>query len=337
MEFAAAGETVLVQDNRYTHAGDILGRAWRARVMPALPIALAALWPLTALAHDGASHPQDHLSHAWNWQPEVLAGVAVSGGLYGRGVRALWHRAGTGRGIAVWRTAAFGGGLLGLLVALVSPVDSLGVALFSVHMVQHLLLVLVAAPLLILGEPVLAGLWALPRSWRRALGATWREAGRLRWVWRGGTAPPVTWLIHAGVLWCWHLPRLFDATLSNGALHALEHAMFLGTAVLWWWSVAQTGRRRRLGYGVGLLAVFTMGVQGGALGALLAFARRPWYPTYAGSTAAWGLSPLQDQQLAGLIMWAPAGGVYMIAAAVLFTAWLRAAERRAHRAQRHRR
>jgi putative membrane protein len=264
----------------------------------------------------------------------TLLSLALAAWAYARGVRALWRRAGAGRGIRPWQAAAFAGGLLTLFLALVSPLDALSAALFSAHMVQHLALILVAAPLLVLGAPLLPFLWALPVPARQAIGGWWKRASVLRIGWRALGQPLVVWVLHTAVVWLWHLPGPFQAALASEPVHALEHASFLGTALLFWWTVIHPGARERLGYGPGVLYVFAMSVQSGALGALITFASTPWYPAYGESAPAWGLSPLEDQQLAGLIMWVPAGLVYLSAALVLLAAWLRAEEQAAQRGER---
>jgi putative membrane protein len=299
----------------------------RACVVAMAVATLIALAPHRALAHSGEPPAPHDLWTSWSWEPLVLLGIALSGWLYARGVWALWHRAGVGRGVPLWQAAAFMAGLLTVFVALISPMDGLSASLFSAHMAQHLLLILVAAPLLVLGNPLLPFLWALPRPWRRSVGGWWRSR-RLRAAWHLLTDPVVAWAVAAAALWVWHIPRLYDAALGSEGVHALEHGVFLGTALLYWWTVARSGRRGSLGYGAGLLSVFAMAVQSGALGALMTFASRPWYPAYAARTAAWGLTPLEDQQLGGLIMWVPAGAVYLLAAGLLFAGLLAQTERR---------
>ncbi|HEX2188904.1 MAG TPA: cytochrome c oxidase assembly protein, partial [Longimicrobiaceae bacterium] len=158
----------------------------------------------------------------------------------------------------------------------------------------------------------------------------WARGGRVRAAWGALTAPSAAWLLHAAAIWLWHLPALYQATLASDAVHGLQHLSFLGTALLFWWALAH-GRRGRTGYGAAVLALFTTALHSGGLGALLTFSPRPWYPAYAESTAAWGLTPLEDQQLAGLIMWIPAGVSYLIAGLLLLAGWMRESERRAVR------
>jgi cytochrome c oxidase assembly factor CtaG len=183
-------------------------------------------------------------------------------------------------------------------------------------MVQHLLLMVVAAPLLVLGEPLTATLWALPADRRRAVGRWWRQAGTARAArraWGGLRQPLVVWLLAVAALWAWHAPRLYERALRHPGVHVLEHALFFLSSLLFWWVLADRRARRRLGFGPAVLYLFAAGLQSTALGALITLARRPWYPSHYDTTRAWGLTPLEDQQLAGLIMWVPAGLVYLVA------------------------
>jgi putative membrane protein len=286
-----------------------------------------------ALAHGGPPPAPADLWAAWSWEPSVLLALALATWAYARGLRALWRSAGLGRGVRTWQAAAYAGGLLTVFVALISPLDALSSALFSAHMVQHLLLMLVAGPVLILGAPLAPLLWALPEASRRALGGWWKRAGPLRAVWCAVSRPLVVWTLQAIALWAWHLPGPYQAALQNDLVHAAEHASFLITALLFWWTLAHSGGRGVLGYGAGIVYGFTTGVQSSVLGALITFAPQPWYPAYAESAAVWGLTPLRDQELAGLIMWVPAGTVYLLAALALFALWLRAEDREASQVQ----
>lgn len=296
--------------------------------------ALAALaWvlaPLPALAHVGQPIEPHDLATAWSLEPGVLLALGASALLYSRGLRALWS-SGVGRGIRRWEANAFLAGWLVLTLSLISPLHPLGEALFSAHMGQHELLMVVAAPLLVLGRPLVPALWALPIGWRRALGRGARGAP-VRGGWRWLTHPAVAWVVHAAAIWLWHLPALYQSTLRSELLHTLQHSSFLATALLFWYALFQ-GRRARMGYGAAVLYLFTTALHTGGLGALLTFARTPWYAEYAASSGAWGLTPLEDQQLAGLIMWVPAGVSYLIAGLVLVAASLREAERRTARWQ----
>jgi cytochrome c2 len=132
------------------------------------------------------------------------------------------------------------------------------------------------------------------------------------------------------VLWIWHAPGLFQAALASEPVHALQHLSFLASALLFWWALIH-GRQGQMGYGPAVLYLFTTSMHSGALGALLTFAPAPWYPAYGENAAAWGLTAVEDQQLAGLIMWVPAGAVYLLAGLGLFASCLRELERRGRR------
>jgi putative membrane protein len=280
-----------------------------------------------ALAHGGEHHLEaGTVLSWWTWDPWVLILLALSGALYAAGLRRLWRRAGTGQGIRRWEAACFAAGWLALVVALVSPLDALGEILFSAHMAQHEVLILVAAPLMVLGRPLATFVWALPPAGRVWAGRV-AESPVVAVVWGFLTAPLAVWLIHGVALWVWHLPSLYQATLDDDLIHAGQHLSFFVSAALFWWSLVH-GRFGRLGYGAAVLYVFTTSLHSGVLGALLTFAPHLWYPIYDARTAAWGLSALEDQQLAGLIMWVPAGLVFILLGLALFAAWLGEAERR---------
>jgi len=307
---------------------------FRRSAQRVLPVAVALLLPRVAMAHVGAAPEPHDLWTAWSCSPSVLIGLALGGWLYARGLRALWHRAGRGRVAAPWRAWCYFGGLAALFVALVSPVDAVGAALFSMHMTQHLLLMMVAAPLIVLGDPVMVTLWALPLRWRRGIGLWWRRARGLRAVWGVVTLAPIAWTIHVVTLWLWHAPSLYEMALNAEWIHILEHATFFVTALLFWWLLfAPHGHRLSVGAKVAYLFAATL--QGTILGAVITFARHPWYWSYFGTTKAWGLTPLEDQQLAGLIMWIPAGLIYLAALLPLLGSALRSDGGRRHVHARH--
>jgi putative membrane protein len=280
------------------------------------------------LAHGDELIPQSphDLWRAWEFDPGVVIALSASALLYGVGLYRLWRSGGKGRGIRAWEALSFAGGWLALVVALVSPLHPWGRALFAAHMTQHELLMLVAAPLLVLGRPVVAFLWAIPSSWSAALGR-WSNGSAWRAVWGFFSSAMIAWLLHALILWMWHIPALFDATIDNDWVHAAQHTSFLLSAMLFWWAIMHKGQRP-MGYGLAVLYLFTTALHSGLLGVLLTFARRLWYPVYQQTTQSWGLSPLQDQQLGGLVMWIPAGVVYIVAGLALFAGWLRESQRR---------
>ncbi|MDB5899483.1 MAG: cytochrome c oxidase assembly protein [Ramlibacter sp.] len=281
-------------------------------------IGLAALALAPALA---AAHAPDAsaLPHAWRWNLEpwllLLLAAALAG--YAIGLRRLWGNAGTGRGVSVQQAVAFGIGWLSLVAALVSPLDTLGSHLFSAHMLQHELLMVVSAPLLVLGRPLATWTWALSPTQRRSIGRLFQRKG---WAgfWTTMTDPLVAWALHALALWAWHIPALFDAALENEGWHILQHFSFLGTALFFWWAMLGHDPRGRYGPGHSAAYLFTTMMHTSALGALLTLAPTPWYAPYVPLTGALGFDPVEDQQLGGLVMWVPAGLAYVIAALVVF-------------------
>ncbi len=270
----------------------------------------------------------------WTLDPLSLGGIALSSTVYAAGTARLWKRVGPGHGIARWEALAFGIGQLALVVALVSPVDRLSDLLFSAHMTQHEIIMLIAPPLIVLGRPIVALMWALPDELRPRAGELAARPG-LRRGWRVATSPLLLLLLHGVVVWLWHVPSLFEAALRSEAVHAVQHATFFATAALFWWSIVR-GRYGRAGYGLAVLFVFATAAHTSILGALLTVAERVVYPLYAERGAPFEVDAAEDQQLAGLIMWIPAGMVLGLAALALFAAWLGESSRRIATAERRR-
>jgi putative membrane protein len=277
-------------------------------------------------AHDG--DPNAPWWAAWSLEPGVIVLIAAGVLLYARGWRRMVRRAGDLTGQLKVRTWAFAAGMLALAIALLSPVDGLAGSLFWVHMLQHNLLMLVVAPLLVLAYPLPQVLLGLPAGARRALGRGWGRSGWLRAAWRLISSMPVAWFLQAVLLWGWHAPPFYQASIENEWVHALQHFSFLGSALLFWWVVLHTFAARAAYRGAGILYLFTTAMHTGLLGALLTFSPRLWYPIYAGRAEAWGLTALADQQLAGTIMWVPGGLVYLAAALWMMKNWLDAMELR---------
>ncbi len=295
----------------------------------ALRAVAAAGWLAAgAAAH---AHEPEPASAATGWTPEawVLWLLALAAALYLAGLARLWRNAGTGRGLGRSQALSFALGWLALAAALASPLDALGTRLFAAHMVQHELLMVVAAPLLVLGRPLVAWTWALTPRQRRRVG----RAAQAPWfapAWRFTTRAPTAWALHASALWAWHLPALFEAALRIEAVHIAQHASFLATALLFWWSVlGGDPRAQRSAAAIGSLLTTMMHT--GALGALLTFAPTVWYRHYGHAGGAFGLAPLEDQQLGGLIMWVPGGLAYLVAGLALLARLLSATTERESR------
>jgi putative membrane protein len=278
-------------------------------------LAIAAA-PL-AFAHDGEPLKPHDLWLAWSFDPGIVIPLVLTALLYLRGAK-------TAHGVSSKQKFCFWSGWLLLCAALLSPLHPLGEALFSAHMAQHELLMVVVAPLLVLARPLVALLWGLPFTWRRALGQGSKRK-TIQNSWRFFTRPMTAWWVQAAAVWLWHIPRFFQATLDNDWIHSAQHLSFLGSALLFWWSLSYAHGKVR--YGASVLYLFTTAVHTSILGALLTFASTIWYPAYAATTTAWGLTPLEDQQAGGLIMWIPAGLVYVIGGLFLFAEWLRESDR----------
>jgi putative membrane protein len=221
------------------------------------------------------------------------------------------------------RVACLAAGVIVVTGALSPPAHRLAEALLTAHMIQHLALVLVAAPLLAAGRPAATIVRALPRTARRRAARILARVPARRPIRAALRHPGFVWGAHAGVLWAWHMPWLYDRALDSAVLHAAEHASFVASGVAFWGVLARPRDRRRLGVGGGLVYLFTAAIQSTVLGALLTLADRPWYAAHAATAErASGLSPLEDQHVAGLIMWIPAGCVYLAAILVLVASWL---------------
>jgi cytochrome c oxidase assembly factor CtaG len=294
-----------------------------------LRIALFLMAAAPAQAHAPAAPGDDHVHLPWTWNadPLVLVPVLTLGLLYGVGILRLWSRAGAGHGVPVWRVLACAVGIVALFAALISPLDAAAEASFALHMAQHMLLVVVAAPLIVLGNCGVVALTALPGGLRVPLGRTFASAP-LRRVRAWLFAVLIATAVHGLTLWLWHAPRLYEAALADPLIHYLEHLTMFGTAVVFWWSALGAGRRAMLGYGAAVVALFLTMLHSGLLGILITLAPAPLYPSYAAAPPWLGLAPLEDQQLAGIVMLLPGGLAYLAGGLALLAAWLAAAEAR---------
>jgi len=249
---------------------------------------------------------------AWPFDPLVVLALVSAIVAYARGYhRRRWRSAA--------RAASFACGILALAVALLTPLDGAADALFSAHMTQHLVLVVVAAPLLVVGRPVTTVMLGLPAGARRT-GARLRGAFTVSGLAGALRKPVVAWTALTISLWGWHTPLLYTAALENDAIHAIEHVSFLLTSMVAW-SVALSGRpATALGALGRALFLVATALQGALLGALLLFARTPLYPVHGRGPWLWGLTPLEDQQLAGALMWIPPSVVYLAVAVGILVA-----------------
>lgn len=246
---------------------------------------------------------------AWSFAPQVVIPLLAALGLYAEGLRRT--RAGGGH-VEGYRVACFAGGWTILALTLVSPLCRLSATLVAAHMVQHVLIVAVAAPLIVLGAPgrIMAAVWPLRAGERRQTGL----APSPTFTARSDFGIAIT-LTYGLAIWLWHFPPVYAVVLLEPLTHTLAYALLVALSLLFWTSVIHMSRE-----GHGLRAVpmvLATLIHTGVLGSLLTFSDRIWYPVLAGGAASWGLTPLDDQQLAGLIMWVPMGTLYLFAGLAL--------------------
>lgn len=263
----------------------------------------------------------------WQYEPGVLVPLAAATIVYTAGVTRLvveqrWPRAGTAR------ASAFAAGIGLLVVALVSPLDRWADALFSAHMAQHLIVMMVAPPLLVLGRPAVVSLWALPRRPRRAVAARWRRGTALGRIAGAVRNPLFAWAAASLALWFWHLPRPYAAAFDEAWIHVAEHLSFFFSAIAFWRVVVGDAQSRRLSLAATMLFVLTFAMQNGMLAAILTFAPKVLYAPHREAPTWAALTPLEDQQLAGILMWLVTGLIDLGVVAALFLAWMRSGERR---------
>jgi putative membrane protein len=274
--------------------------------MSRLILLVALLLPGPAWAHGGA-HQVEAGPPGWTFDPWLIVPLAAALLIYLVGFVRLRLRADTSRSRSF---VLFLAGWAVLAGALISPLHEAGERSFTLHMIEHELIMLVAALLLPLSRPLGIMLWALPRAARRALAFP----GLLRQL----GSPVLATVLQALALWAWHAPPLFNRALGHPGWHIAQHLSFLVTSLLFWWAVTQTPNRA-----LAALCLFVTSIVGGALGALMALSASPWYAGYAAmGMMPFGLTPEEDQQLAGLIMWVPGGLVHAGAALLLLGRYL---------------
>jgi cytochrome c oxidase assembly factor CtaG len=282
------------------------------RLMAAVLLACRAA---PALAHGGHGH-----GLAWTLSPELVIPLGLSLLIYAIGWVRLARRAsrpplGAQRFLLGW---------LVLTLSLVSPLHEAGEKSFTMHMIEHELIMLVATLLLASSNAGGIFAWGLPSPLRLLLGGGWKSP--LSRLWKRLTEPVTATAIQAVVMWGWHAPLLFNRALEHPGWHIAQHACFFIASLLFWWAMLHP-RSGRSGFGVSAACLFVTSLIGGALGALMSFAQSPWYADYAAmAMTGIGLDPVADQQLAGLLMWIPGGLVHGVAALILFYKWLKASE-----------
>ncbi|MER8527052.1 cytochrome c oxidase assembly protein [Mesorhizobium sp. M0814] len=270
----------------------------------------------------GAGAPQA----GWTLALPITLPLTVVAVLYAAGAFRLWRRSARSRPLRLRQAVLFAAGWAILAAALVSPLHALGERVFTAHMIEHELLMAVAAPLLVASCPAAALMWALPIRLRLAFGAA-GHAKVLRTIWTAVSRPAAATFLHGVAIWAWHVPALFEAALAQSVLHYAQHASFFGTGLLFWWVLLPRSGREQA-YGSAVMHLFFTSLHTGLLGVLLLVSPRLWFPVNAAGAELWNLSPLEDQQLAGLMMWVPAGLIYGGAALLLAGLWIRSSSRK---------
>jgi putative membrane protein len=294
-------------------AGCFKAPVLRHRSSRALGFMVLALTAPLACAHTEGALASASAAEAW-----LAAVLVLTALLYARGVYVLARSARTHPTHVMRCALLFTLGWSTLALAFVSPLAAATKGLFSAHMIQHEMVMVLAAPLMVLGCPLAFWTWAVPARWRRVLARPFRGPV-VRRAWGFASAPIAASALHAAAIWIWHVPSLFERAEASLAVHTLQHCAFLCTALLFWWSLLRPGRDARVGAAV--LCLFVTMLHTGALGVLLTFSSEVWYPWSTAAATQWGLTAIEDQQLGGLIMWVP-GGIPYVAAALMLAARL---------------
>jgi putative membrane protein len=291
----------------------------------ALPAAVLAHGPVPAEAPTAAN-----LLLGWSFDPLVLLPLLGSAVAWIAAVRRV-NGAHPGNPVPRSRTWCFLGGLLAIAFALQSGIERYDTALFSIHMVQHVLLILVAAPLIALSAPITLMLRVARPETRRRWILPVLHSRLLRWV----SHPVVAWLLFAAVMWGTHFSPLFDASLENPWIHDLEHVLFLVTALLFWWpAVGRDPAPWRMPHPARVMYVFLQMPQNTFLAVVILFASTPLYHHYATLNRPWGPTALVDQQIAGAVMWLAGDVLFITAIVAIVAGWMRFEERDAARLDR---
>jgi cytochrome c oxidase assembly factor CtaG len=266
---------------------------------------------------------------SWAWRPEIILtlGLFATAHLAGR-----WRlkKRGAHALIKPWRTVSYLGGLAVLWVALMSPIDVLSGQFFYMHMIQHLLLVMIAPPLLLIANPMPIMMWGLPRALRTEIGRWLRPESQVRQVLRAITTPGLVWLYFVAALVGWHEPSAYNLTLVSEFFHDLEHLTFFGTAMLFWWHVIGSAPHIHKKLSPGLRIGYALSVvpASALTGIAISFASEPIYTYYTTVPRLGGMTVMEDQMLGGVIMWIPGSMMYIVAALILLAYWIRAEERK---------
>lgn len=298
------------------------------RLLPPVLIGIHLLLPARVLAH-GAEAPTPSFPSVlleWRFDPTAIVPLVLVAALYAWAVRRV-DAAHPGNRHPAHRTWLFMAGLVAIAVALTSPIEAYEGLLFSVHMIQHMLLELVAAPLLLAGAPITLALRVSSPRVRRGLLAVLQSR-----VVHVISFPVIAWVLFAAVNWGWHFSTLYDQALEDELLHYFQHATFLGAALLFWWpAIGADPSPWRLPHPMRLFYLFLAMPQNSFLGVALLQTSTVLYPHYVTNGRTWGPSPLEDQHLGGVLMWVMGDMAFLAGMAVVVALWVRHEERRTSR------
>jgi cytochrome c oxidase assembly factor CtaG len=314
-------------------AGPRRTRRWRIGPATVGAVAGIAIAVTPVAAHGPApTEPPTvtSLLFGWTFEPLPTLGLFVALAWWFWAVRRV-DAAHPANPVPRRRSVAFVGGMIALAFALLSGIDRYDTSLFSVHMVQHVLLTLVAAPLIALSAPVTLILRVSSPATRRRWILPILHSRVMRFL----AFPVVAWLIFAGVLWVSHFSPLFDAALEDPLIHDLEHAIYLGAALLFWWpAVALDPTPWRMSHPARALYVFLQMTQNTFLAVVILNVQSVLYPHYALVQRSWGPPPLEDQQMAAAFMWVVGDMIFLAAIFAILVGWSRAESRDAARTDR---
>ncbi len=252
----------------------------------------------------------------WHWRPDILFVLALFAAVYTRGWLKLRRR--TSRAVSHWQISLYWLGLGALILALLSPIDALSGSNLSMHMVQHLLLLMIAPLFFLLANPLPGFLWGLPVKWRKPFCRLLNPVSPFRRLLWTLTLLPVAWTVYVVSLWAWHHPFLYQLALRSGWAHDVEHLMFFSTSLVFWWPVVNPAPRLHgeIPYGFRIMYLVAATLQNTVLGMVISLPEKVLYPFYEAMPRLMDLSPINDQALGGGIMWV-SGHMYLIPILVL--------------------
>ncbi|MEZ4501413.1 MAG: cytochrome c oxidase assembly protein [Dehalococcoidia bacterium] len=282
--------------------------------------------PAPSVTVEAVSHVIGERWGAWDLEPVLLVPAALLIAVYVHGLDRWRERS---RPHSAWRTASFISGVLIVLLALLSPLHWLADHHFTFHMVQHELLMMVAAPLILLGAPTTPILRGIPRGVRRAVLEPVFNASVVRTGFRWLTHPVTAFVAYTVTLYSWHFfPGWYAATVTNGYIHDVQHLTFLGSAMLVWWNVIDPRPLHApLPYPMRMAFLFAVATPKAFMGAFITYSSRVLYEdAYGGVPPVFDMSLATDQVVGGMIMWVPSLMMYLIAIGIVFFVWTQKSE-----------